>query len=206
MNPLHNLLSSQEQKLLLGITLLIVSGSMLNLFGFIGKEEQAKPALDSLHVALEENEELLIDLRTAKLEELMCLPGIGEKRAQDILSFRLNQPFTAVNQIMLVRGIGIKTYRRILPYLVTFGDTLSLQSNTRKQINSRDSAINSTPVNINEASIEELCTLVGIGPVKAKAIVQYREEYGPFSSVEDICNVKGIGAKTLAKNLSRIKI
>lgn len=52
-------------------------------------------------------------------------------------------------------------------------------------------------VNINRASEAELQTLSGIGPAKAAAIVQDREENGPFQSVEDLTRVSGIGDKTL---------
>ena len=47
-------------------------------------------------------------------------------------------------------------------------------------------------VNINTASISQLMTLSGIGESTAKAIISYREEQGPFSSIEDIMNVPGI--------------
>lgn len=56
-------------------------------------------------------------------------------------------------------------------------------------------------VNINTADSEELETLPGIGPVKAQAIVNYRNANGDFGSIEDLINVKGIGIKTLEKIL-----
>lgn len=52
-------------------------------------------------------------------------------------------------------------------------------------------------VNINTASQSELEVLKGIGPAKAKAIVEYRNEHGLFSSVDDLEKVSGIGAGTL---------
>lgn len=52
-------------------------------------------------------------------------------------------------------------------------------------------------VNINTASQAELEGLNGIGPVKAKAIVDYRQKNGPFKSVDDLKKVNGIGDKTL---------
>lgn len=55
----------------------------------------------------------------------------------------------------------------------------------------------STLVNINTAPAEELDTLPGIGEVLAAAIIQYREEHGPFSSVEQLVDVSGIGEVTL---------
>jgi competence protein ComEA len=52
-------------------------------------------------------------------------------------------------------------------------------------------------VNINTASAEELDTLPGIGEVLAAAILQYREEHGPFTSVDQLVDVSGIGEVTL---------
>ena len=57
----------------------------------------------------------------------------------------------------------------------------------------------SEKVNINTASLEELQSLKGVGPATAKNIILYREEYGAFSDIEEIMNVKRIGEKTFAK-------
>jgi comEA protein len=54
-------------------------------------------------------------------------------------------------------------------------------------------------VNINKASMDELMTLPFIGEVKAKAIIDYRSKQGPFKSIDELDNIKGIGAKTLEK-------
>ncbi len=63
------------------------------------------------------------------------------------------------------------------------------------------------PININQASADTLdLALDGIGAKKAQAIVDYRELHGPFASVEDLANVKGIGAGTLERNLGRITV
>ncbi len=52
-------------------------------------------------------------------------------------------------------------------------------------------------ININTATQAEWEALNGIGPSKAKAIVDYRTQVGGFKSVDEITNVKGIGPKTL---------
>jgi len=57
-------------------------------------------------------------------------------------------------------------------------------------------------VNINTATQAELETLSGLGPVKAKAIVDYRKKNGNFKSVDDLEKVEGIGPATL-KNLRK---
>ena len=53
------------------------------------------------------------------------------------------------------------------------------------------------PVNINTAAAEELDVLPGIGPALAGRIIAYREEHGPFTVVEDLLEVSGIGEKVL---------
>jgi competence protein ComEA len=54
-------------------------------------------------------------------------------------------------------------------------------------------------VNINLAAAAELETLPGIGPVIAQRIVEYREQHGPFHSLDELAQVKGIGPKKLEK-------
>lgn len=54
-------------------------------------------------------------------------------------------------------------------------------------------------VNINTASQDELDAVKGIGPGKAKAIIDYRNKNGPFKSLDDLKGVKGFGDKTLEK-------
>ena len=54
-------------------------------------------------------------------------------------------------------------------------------------------------VNLNSANESELDTLKGVGPVKAKAIVDYRAKNGPFKSVDDLEKVPGFGKKTVDK-------
>jgi competence protein ComEA len=61
-------------------------------------------------------------------------------------------------------------------------------------------------ININTATAEQLEALPGIGPVKAQAIVDYRNEHGRFQKAEDIQNVKGIKEGEFSKIQDQIKI
>ena len=56
-------------------------------------------------------------------------------------------------------------------------------------------------VNINKADADTLAaSLNGVGPSRAEAIIRYREEFGPFTTVEQLAEVKGIGSSTVEKN------
>lgn len=61
-------------------------------------------------------------------------------------------------------------------------------------------------VNINTADSLELQELNGVGPATAEKIIDYREEYGRFQSIEDLKNVSGIGDKTFEKLKDDIKV
>lgn len=68
------------------------------------------------------------------------------------------------------------------------------------------SAAQSGKININQATAEQLDGLEGIGSTRAKAIVQYREQNGPFQSVDDLLQVKGIGPKLLEAIRDRLTV
>lgn len=71
--------------------------------------------------------------------------------------------------------------------------------NTSKNINSKTTITTITekiinyPININSCSLEELLTIKGLGDIKAKKIIEYRDANGLFKSIEDIKNINGIG-------------
>ena len=54
-------------------------------------------------------------------------------------------------------------------------------------------------ININTATADELTLLPGIGTTLAERIVAYRQTHGPFTSIDELVNVKGIGTETLSR-------
>lgn len=69
-----------------------------------------------------------------------------------------------------------------------------------------DAESGAVSIDINRASAEQLAELPGIGAAKAAAIVDYRAESGPFQSVDDLENVRGIGPALVAKLRPFVKL
>jgi competence protein ComEA len=68
------------------------------------------------------------------------------------------------------------------------------------------SAMAGEVVDINRASAQELAeALVGVGPAKAEAIVEYRERNGDFRSIEELAEVRGIGLALVERNAERME-
>jgi competence protein ComEA len=61
-------------------------------------------------------------------------------------------------------------------------------------------------VDLNHATVDELEALPGVGPATAQAIVDYRREHGPFRSVDDLLEVRGIGDAKLAQLRPRVRV
>lgn len=91
-----------------------------------------------------------------------------------------------------------------LSVILAFGSLATLSASAAGS----EPAINARPdVNINTANAAELTeSLTGVGISRANAIVVYRQKSGPFKSVEELTNVKGIGAATVKRNKDHIKL
>lgn len=68
-------------------------------------------------------------------------------------------------------------------------------------------ALGADRVNINTADAAAIdAAMVNVGPAKAQAIVDYRSQHGPFKSVEELALVKGIGLRTIERNVDRLTV
>jgi competence protein ComEA len=159
-----------------------------------------------------------IDLNMADRAELLQLPGVGESLAQRILSYRREHGrFRSVEDLRRVRGIGPITLDKLRPWVcvnevdepsfeervtdrstrlakATKSQSVEVESDPVSKKLTKDDA----PLDLNQATAEELQRLPGIGPKLSAAIVAAREKK-PFASVDDLRRVKGIGAKTMEK-------
>jgi len=112
-----------------------------------------------------------LDINRASMEDWQRLPGIGEKRAQQIVNFRASLGgFLRVEQIGEMYGLPDSVFQRIRPMLELGAAEL------RK-------------INLNAASAEDLDAHPYISAKQAKLIVAYREQHGTFGSVDDLTKI-----------------
>ncbi|MCA1063473.1 helix-hairpin-helix domain-containing protein [Rossellomorea sp. AcN35-11] len=123
-------------------------------------------------------------------------PGLYEVRQGDRLKFVIDRAGGFTEQAdKKVINLAVKVADEMMIYVPRIGEI-----ETPPQISALNgSEPSKDKININTASQEEFETLPGIGPAKASSFVQYREENGPFSSIDDIKNISGIGEKTFEK-------
>lgn len=93
-----------------------------------------------------------------------------------------------------------------LMVVFSFSPAMAASKDNKQQVATEESKAEvSAKVNINTADVEELTTIPGIGPKTAEAIVAYRNDNGQFKKVDDLIEVKGIGAKKLEQIRSYVQ-
>lgn len=108
----------------------------------------------------------------------------------------------------IILGLGIQWVRANGNLSV---DSVNINSQ-RKLSKARQKKLPASPsvtdkkININSASVQELESLIGIGPKIAAEIINYREKRGEFKSIEDIKKVRGIGVKKFNKIKDKISV
>ena len=104
--------------------------------------------------------------------------------------------------ILILAGTGFWGLRRFVPAaFLGKPDLIAVPNAEHPQNSTTKSAISNKPalLNINTASVKELQTLPNIGERMAERIIDHRTQYGDFTSVDALQNVKGIGPKTIEK-------
>jgi competence protein ComEA len=123
----------------------------------------------------------LVDINTADTSTLIALPGIGSKLAARIVNFREKLGgFHQIDQVRETYGLADSVFQKIKPHL-------SITNPVIRQIN------------INSAGIDELRNHPYIRSVIGNAVINYRNQHGPFSKVEDLLKVMAISEETFRK-------
>jgi competence protein ComEA len=126
-----------------------------------------------------------LDINRAPLEMWQQLPGIGEKRARQIVNFREKLGgFVSIEQVAEVRGLPDSIFQKIRPYLVPNNESI------RK-------------MNLNAVTIDDLTAHPYCSEKQASMLVLYRQENGYFKSVNDLQHIGAFSNDP--KWLARIK-
>lgn len=147
--------------------------------------EQTKPAAKP---EKKEFSQSLIDINTADTTMLIALPGIGSKLSQRIINFRDRLGgFHSVEQVGETFGLPDSTFQKIKKRLVV--KSLSVRK-----------------ININTATIEELKAHPYIRYVIGNAIVQYRNQHGNFSSLDELKKIMAVTEEVYSKALPYLSV
>ena len=146
---------------------------------------------DQVEVELEQTDRIIVDIKGA-IES----PGVYEMEHGDRLVDLIHQAGGFTKQ---ANETEINLAQRLQDEMVVIVPKEG-ETPTEAQVSSSVGANETSKqqIHLNQATQDELETLNGIGPSKAQAIVDYREENGPFQSIEEVLEVSGIGEKTLA--------
>jgi len=159
------------------------------------KKEEFQEGVEKVEKETEKIEK--IDINKADIETLSKLPGIGPVKSQAIVDYReKNGEFKSSIELTNIKGIGIKTLAKLLPFLEMIGDSAEVYAFVAEDTPASDTPLTTgvtEKININTASVEQLQNLSGVGEKKAQAIIDYRNENGSFETIEEIMKVKGIG-------------
>ncbi len=150
-----------------------------------------------------------IDADRASAPELARLPRIGLALAKKIVADReANGPFGSPSGLDRVAGIGPGLLVTLGPHLAFSGVSARLRDvpiipsppSTPLQIG------NPQLLDLNDADVESLDALPGIGPARALAVINYREANGPFRAVQDLARVPGFGPAALNRLRDRVRV
>lgn len=131
---------------------------------------------------------IIIDINDSDTSDWIALPGIGSKLALRIVNFRSKLGgFKNINQVAETFGLQDSVFQKIKPMLL-------LANNTVKKIN------------INTATLEELKQHPYIRYNLAGLIVQYRNQHGSFSKIEDLGNIMAVTSDVMQKLTAYITI
>jgi competence protein ComEA len=146
-----------------------------------------------------------IDLNTAPAEEIARLPRIGMSLAKRIVAFRVaNGGFGTAEELERVAGVGPALVAQLQGKVSFSGPGPPPSRSGSLRITQQGaSSYTAAPrlVNLNSASLAELDALPGIGPARARAILAYRRDKGPFAAVSDLRAVPGL-TRSVVKKIS----
>jgi competence protein ComEA len=146
-----------------------------------------------------------VDVDRAAAVDLSRLPRVGPALAARIVADRdARGPFGSLSALDRVSGIGPSVLEAVRPHATFSGRPA--RSRSASSAPSVPPVTSGSRISLNRATAAELATLPGIGPTKARAIVESRSKQGPFRRVEDLQRVPGIGPATLERLRGHVRV
>ena len=126
----------------------------------------------------------------ARVQDAIDAAG-GTKRDADMQGLNLAEELQDGSQVDIASSMDVDS-------LMSMPSSVRHPEKTRSSARATSAAAtNSGPISLSRASAEELDKLPGVGPSTAAKIIAYRNANGPFKTVDDLLQVKGIGPKKL---------
>jgi competence ComEA-like helix-hairpin-helix protein len=150
-----------------------------------------------------------IDADRASAAELARLPRVGLALAKRIVADReARGPFGGPEGLDRVPGVGSGLLATLGPHLAFSGPSPAPASLpiTPTQPSAPADPPSPGEVDLNLADAPALDALPGVGPARARAIVEYRQANGPFHAVQELSRVPGIGPAALARLQGRVRV
>lgn len=200
--------SNKQHMIIIAFMVALLFGGGVKYGRYLSQETQ--PITITPDISVMEAKENVTEISEIKVHVVGAVanPGVytlkeGE-RVQDAV--KMAQPLNEANleAINLAKKL-LDQERIIVPFVELNLPVMAENQKPLVNLLPKEQGVSGEIININTATESELQTLTGIGPSKARAIVQYRMENGLFSVIEDIQKVSGIGSGTFDKIKSNIR-
>lgn len=199
-------LISEKKETIKNIIILVII-ILIGIYYFFRENSNNYEEINKSDIIIESNENIKNSVSEEDIEENIKVYIIGEVKTPGVIE--LNAGSRLEDAIILAGGTtnlsdlskinlakvledGQKIY---IPSINENGNDNLQEVEELEEYDTNNNLKSTKKININTATIAELCTLSGVGESLANKIIKYREENGKFKTIEDLKNVNGIGDK-----------
>lgn len=199
-------LISEKKETIKNIIILVII-ILIGIYYFFRENSNNYEEINKSDIIIESNENIKNSISEEVIEEKIKVYIIGEVKSPGVIE--LNTGSRLEDAIILAGGTtnlsdlskinlakvledGQKIY---IPSINENGNDNLQEVEELEEYDTNNNLKSTKKININTATITELCTLSGVGESLANKIIKYREENGKFKTIEDLKNVNGIGDK-----------
>ena len=173
-----------KTKIIIGIAI-VIAIVVIGLYFY--KESKNDYTYDDTLAVTTENEE------ETKEKEEITIHIIGEVKYPGIVILKSGQRIVDAIEAAGGETEEADLNKLNLAQILNDGDKIYVPNKTDEIEDYKDTTGESSTVNLNTATLEELTSLPGIGESTAQKIIDYRRQNGKFKAIEDLKNVSGIG-------------